>query len=100
MLRTGVEPPPLERGVVDDLPAPAAARAGGILPKTVGATDEARISNVEHLAAVAAREQERLAIPGANQLKALERMTRVEVERGNALRGNIAGSDHRTEPRI
>ena len=76
--------------MVDDLPAPITAGAGTILPKTVRTASEARIGDVEHLAALATRQQDRRAVHAANQLKALECVAGVDVKRRNGIRRVIA----------
>lgn len=84
----------MKRGVLDNVAAAAAASAGPISSPTVRAIREARIGHVEHLAAVAAGDQERWAARTLDELEALERVTGVDMKRRNAVCGGGIGASH------
>ena len=51
---------------------------------TLGATGEARVGEIEHLTAVAARQERRPPVLALGELEALERVPRVGMERRDA----------------
>jgi len=70
--------------MIDDAAGVPAARAAS--PVALGASREASLGDVEHVAALTARNQNRRCVGTVDELKALEGVPRVDMEGRNATR--------------